>query len=160
MFVISMKMTRKKLAACAMGVAAVAVVIVVAAVSGLGAAEETGGPVSNTVTEISDVGSFLESFGWETGPEPCEMEDVIIPTEFNDVYQQYNVMQKQQGYNLEEYQGVCAKRVAYEIHNYPGQEENVRANVLVYDGQVIGGDVCSVEVDGFIQGFERPVEES
>ncbi len=87
------------------------------------------------------------------------MEDVMIPTEFNDVYTQYNEMQKQQGFNLEAYRGECAKRIAYEVTNYPGQEENVRANVLVYDGKVIGGDICSIESDGFIQGFERAEEQ-
>ena len=155
-----MKMTRKKLAACIAGAAAAVAAVVVAVSGGLGPAEETGGGVSHTVTEVSDVAGFLESFGWETGAEPCEVEDVIIPSEFNDVYQQYNVMQKEQGYDLEEYRGVCAKRVAYEIRNYPGQEENVRANVLVYEGRVIGGDVCSVEVDGFIQGFARPEKDA
>ena len=33
---------------------------------------------------------------------------------------------------------------------------SIRANLLVYDGVVIGGDVCSVALDGFMHGFERP----
>ena len=44
------------------------------------------------------------------------------------------------------------------MKNYPGYENKdgvVRANLLVYEGRVIGGDVCSVELDGFMQGFEK-----
>ncbi len=159
MFIVSMKMSRKKIVACITGVVAVVAAVVVLTVSGLGKTAETGERVSNVIKETSDVAAFLKNFGWETSSEPCEMEDVMIPTEFNDVYTQYNEMQKQQGFNLEEYRGECAKRIAYEVTNYPGQEENVRANVLVYDGKVIGGDICSIESDGFIQGFERAEEQ-
>ena len=42
-----------------------------------------------------------------------------------------------------------------EIENYPGQAEGVRANILVYKNKVIGGDVCSVELDGFMHGFAQ-----
>ena len=30
------------------------------------------------------------------------------------------------------------------------------ANLLVLDGRVIGGDICSVELNGFIHGFVNP----
>ena len=47
------------------------------------------------------------------------------------------------------------------MKNYPGYENKdgvIRANILVYDGRVIGGDVCSVELDGFMHGFEKPTQ--
>ena len=34
----------------------------------------------------------------------------------------------------------------------------VQANILVYEGAVIGGDICSTELDGFMQGFDFPTK--
>ena len=36
---------------------------------------------------------------------------------------------------------------------YKGNKEYIKINVLVCDGKVIGGDVCSVKLDGFMHGF-------
>ena len=42
------------------------------------------------------------------------------------------------------------------MKNYPDSSEEVRINLLVYQGKVIGGDVSSTQLDGFIQGLARP----
>lgn len=49
------------------------------------------------------------------------------------------------------------KRWTYRVTNYPGYEDKscIQATLLVYDGQVIGGDVCSVELEGFMHGFVK-----
>ena len=39
--------------------------------------------------------------------------------------------------------------------NYPDYEGTVYANVLVYRNRVIGGDICSADVSGFVHGFEK-----
>ncbi len=83
--------------------------------------------------------------------------EVIIPSEFDDTYKAYNEIQKKQGFDLEKYKGSGVKRWTYEIKNYPGYAEDsgcIRANMLVCDGKVIGGDICSVELDGFMHGFQ------
>ena len=36
------------------------------------------------------------------------------------------------------------------------KDSGVVANLLVLDGRVIGGDICSVELNGFIHGFVNP----
>ncbi len=105
--------------------------------------------------------AFLSQFGWEVSEDPLEVAEVMIPSEFDDTYILYNEMQTEQGFNLEKYKGVRAKRWTYEIRNYPGYPAEsgcIRANILVYEGNVIGGDVCSVELDGFMHGFEKPGE--
>ena len=76
-----------------------------------------------------------------------------IPKEFDDVFTNYNAIQKTQGCNLEKYAGKRCKRYTYVVTNYPGQTDNVRANILVYKDKVIGGDVCSLELGGFMHGF-------
>ena len=42
---------------------------------------------------------------------------------------------------------VSYTHLTYEITNYTGYENTgfIHANILVYDGKVIGGDVCSTE---------------
>ncbi len=102
--------------------------------------------------------AFLSQYGWELDEEPVEVQEVIIPSEFDDTYTAYNEIQKDQGFDLTVYAGMRAKRWTYIIKNYSGYENKdcIRVNVLVYDGLVIGGDVCSIELDGFMHGFQMP----
>lgn len=115
--------------------------------------------VNGIVLKASNAGervAFLSQFGWEVTEDPIEVAEVIIPEQFDDTYKAYNEIQKKQGFDLEKYKGVRVKRWTYEIKNYPGYAEDsgcIRANILVSDGVVIGGDICSVELDGFMHGF-------
>ncbi len=99
--------------------------------------------------------SFLSQFGWEIDEEPVEVSEVIIPSEFDETYTQYNEIQIAQGFDLSTYAGMRVKRWTYSVKNYKGYENQscIRANILVYDGLVVGGDVCSIELDGFMHGF-------
>lgn len=97
--------------------------------------------------------AFLESFGWKVQGEEIEIEEVLIPNEFDDVYVRYNEIQKDQGADLQKYAGKQCKRYSYVVENHPEAERNVRANILVYNGKIVGGDICSLELDGFMHGF-------
>ena len=96
------------------------------------------------------------ALGWEVGEEPEEIREVVIPQEFDETYQQYNQLQEEQGFDLERYRGQRAKVYTYQILNYPDRPEGIVAHLLIWDWKVIGGDVCSVELDGFMQGLEQP----
>lgn len=62
-----------------------------------------------------------------------------------------------QGFDLSKFKGKQVSRFTYSVLNYPGQKEYIRANLLIYKNQVIGGDVCSVFAEnGFMQGFAFP----
>lgn len=102
--------------------------------------------------------AYLSQFGWCVEEEPCEVKEVIIPAEFDEVYDNYNKIQLEQGFDLTKY---CSKRVkkwTYIVTNYPGYEDSecIRATLLIYDGNVIGGDICSVELNGFMHSFIKP----
>lgn len=102
--------------------------------------------------------AFFSQFGWQLNEEPCEVKEVIIPEEFDDVYTKYNEIQINQNLDLSKYKGARVKCWTYEILNYPGYENNegiIHGNILVYDNVVIGGDVSSTELDGFMHGFEK-----
>lgn len=107
--------------------------------------------------------SFLSQFGWEVEEDPVEVSEVIIPAEFDGAYEKYNEIQKEHDLDLSKYGGRRAKRWTYEVKNYPGYEDKdglVQANIFVYDGRVIGADICSLETDGFIQNLHFPQKEN
>jgi hypothetical protein len=115
--------------------------------------EEAAKPKKTKVKSEQDRQEFIRSFGWEVEEEPVEVLEVIIPKEFDSVYEAYNSMQKRQGYDLSQHAGKRCKRYSYVVTNYPGQPEDVRINLLIRGNRVIGGDVCSMLEGGFMHGF-------
>lgn len=101
-----------------------------------------------------DVKSFLSQFGWTVDTSPVEVKTVTIPEEFDKVFAAYNEIQKEQGLNLTKYKGKDVTRYTFAVTNYPNYQGTVYANVLVYRNRVIGGDICSADVSGFVHGFE------
>lgn len=114
-------------------------------------------PTESEITLLADTdtsrAAFLKQFGWEINTKPLEVEEVLIPEQFDQVYQNYNDLQKSQGFDLTDYCGKRVKRWTYAVTNYPDGIEDVRANLLVYDNKVIGGDICTLPPDGFMHGF-------
>lgn len=100
---------------------------------------------------------FLRKFGWEVESIPKDEVSVTIPTEFDTVFSGYNELQKRQGLDLAKYKRKTVTRYTYVITNYPDYDGRVFANLLIYRGKVIGGDICTESGDGFIHGFSRNV---
>lgn len=116
---------------------------------------QTDAAVSYNAADASERLAFIAQFGWQVKEEPAEISEVIIPTDFDEVYEKYNALQKAQGLDLESYQGERVKRWSYTVTNYPNAENTdyIRINLLICDGVVIGGDVCSLAENGFMHGF-------
>ncbi len=158
MFIVSMKITRTKIVT-ALSVLLVVGLILTYTISIKGVAtdvaKQNGQKITDLVAETNEQRiNYLKQFGWEVKAEPSEIVEVAIPTEFNDVYEKYNVIQKKQGFDLSPYRGKKVKRWAYDVTNYPDRPDHVKANILVYEGKIIGGDICSLELDGFMHGFQ------
>ena len=118
-------------------------------------ADATASYSYDKIKTADDVVNFLAQFGWEVNAEPLDVRDVTIPDEFDKVFLAYNELQKEQGLNLSRYKGKTVTRYTFTVTNYQGETGTVYANVLVYRSRVIGGDICSAEVTGFVHGFER-----
>lgn len=99
--------------------------------------------------------NFIKQLGYTVREEPDSVGDIVIPEEFDDIYSGYNDLQKKCDLDLSRYKGVCAKKWTYTVTNYPGYEDkdSIKINILVYKGKIIGGDVCCVELDGFMRSF-------
>lgn len=106
------------------------------------------------IKTVDDVVGFLAQFGWEVDSTPLEEVEIRIPDEFDKVMNSYNELQKNQGLDLSKYRGKTVKRYTFRVTNYPEYSGDVMANVIVYKKKVIGGDLCSADVTGFICGFE------
>ncbi len=100
--------------------------------------------------------AFLEYFGWKVIEEPTDACEVLIPNEFDDVFTNYNKIQLDQGLDLGNCKGQTAIRYTYLVTNYPDGSANVYAHILVIENRVVGGDVSSSELDGFMHGFLMP----
>ncbi|MBQ4274570.1 MAG: DUF4830 domain-containing protein [Clostridia bacterium] len=99
--------------------------------------------------------AFLGQFGWEVDATPVESTTVTIPAEFDKVFASYNELQRRQGLDLSGYASRTVERYTYTVTNYDGFDGTVLANLLVYRGRVIGGDICSADTNGFIHGFSK-----
>lgn len=97
--------------------------------------------------------TLLQSFGYEVDPEPMLIEEIIIPSEFDENYETYNNYQKLSGFDLSKYKGRRVKKYTYQVNNYPNQPEGIVANLLVYNGKAVGGDISSTALDGFTHGL-------
>ncbi len=97
--------------------------------------------------------NFLLSLGYTVDPEPTEERKVTIPAEFDKTMVSYNELQKETGLDLYKYRGKEVTQYSYNVTNYPGYDGKVYANILMSGNRVIGGDVCSADVSGFIHGL-------
>ena len=98
--------------------------------------------------------NFFRQFSYIASENPVEVKEVVIPTEFDETYEEYNELQKKQGLDLTPYKGVRVKSWSYEILNYPGYENTdglIRGNLLTYNGVVIACDICNISLDGFME---------
>lgn len=97
---------------------------------------------------------FLTALGWKVAEKPLEEVAVTIPDEFDAVFLEYNNLQKEIGLDLSRYKRKDVMRYTYQVENYPDYQGVVYANVLVYKNKVIGGDVCSADVNGFVTSLK------
>lgn len=102
----------------------------------------------------NDAIEFLSYYGWQVEEKPIESAPVIIPEEFDTIFEDYNVLQKEAGLDLKAYRGQKGTRYTYRVLNYPENIENVRSNVIVIDGKAVGGDISTVALDGFMHSLK------
>ncbi len=147
MNIYTFKLTKKHIVALILAAAAL-VALLILLVPGR-QAEAASGTVK--VKTPADQLQFLSGLGYQA--EPCEeTKTVLIPKTFDKVYETYNGLQKDAGYDLLPYAGKKVELTTYRVGNYPGDDE-VLLDLLVYKHKVIGGAVYTAAVDGFMYGL-------
>lgn len=100
---------------------------------------------------------FLEKYGWETEDTAEEIENVIIPKVFDSVYERYNELQLEAGFDLSGYCGKKGRRYTYVVTNYPiNVGETVYANVICINGIPVAGDIMTRSMNGFMSSLVMP----
>lgn len=94
-----------------------------------------------------DLPLFLTGLGYEFS-EDFTKTTFTLPLRFDMVYNNYNELQKEAGFDLLPYRGKECIMYTYQILNHPFGKAN--ANIIVYRGDIIGGDISSVNLDGFM----------
>lgn len=92
---------------------------------------------------------YLLGLGWEVDAASEQSKQIVLPRELDGVMESYNALQKSQGFDLERYAGLACEVYTYEVVNYPGNG-TVLAQLIVHGGRVIGGDIHSTALDGFM----------
>lgn len=105
-----------------------------------------------TVSE-KQAAEFLQSYGWKIENEALSVTEVTIPKEFSEVYERYNAIQKKQGYDLTKYCGETVTQFTFKVKNF-GDYDNAEGHVLTWGGRIIGGDICSTQLNGIMTGFD------
>jgi len=117
-------------------------------------------PIKNRAAKTEEQRQqFISGLGWQVEEQPAETVEIVIPKKFDDIYQRYNEIQKQQGTDLTKWRGKRCQKYSYDLLNYPGEQRHVRLNLLVCGGKIIGGDICSLGLDGFMHGLEANKED-
>ena len=98
--------------------------------------------------------SYLADCGWKVESPAAKEETVLIPKDFSPVFEEYNALQKEQGFDLSRYCGKEVKLYTYKVLDSK-LGDNVFAMLYVSDGTVIGGDVHSAALDGFMCGLRQ-----
>ena len=98
-----------------------------------------GEDFAGTIKKVKEMGYD------DVSEKPVEVVEITLPENFNAVYERYNNLLKESGYDLSPYKGKKCKRYTYLI---PSQ--NARANIIVCDGKIIGGDISGITLDGIM----------
>jgi hypothetical protein len=160
MLIYTLKFDRKK-TAFAVVMAALLLIGVILLVGALtrrnSAAAER--PASSTSTERVRIEKSrvagLGRYGWEVESPARSEASVVIPRTFSEVFERYNELQKEQGFDLSAYCGETVTLYTYRVTNREYAGDEVLASLYVLNDRVIGGDVHSTALDGFICGV-RP----
>lgn len=93
--------------------------------------------------------AYINSFGWEAGITHTDVREVRVPLEFDEAYEKYNDIQREQGFDLRKYRACTVKKYTYAIEN-ASDSVPICANLLVYEGKIIAADISSAEAEGMV----------
>ena len=116
----------------------------------------TAAPSTKGIKSNEDRVEYLASYGWQVSEQPTATEELALPEEFDSSYDQYLQLQSSQGFDLSSCAGKRIKRYSYEVKNYPTGESGVLANLLIHKNTVVGGEILSPRLDGFLHGLAMP----
>ena len=101
--------------------------------------------------------AYLNDLGWEVDAEPIELLQLTLPNALEEPYRSYNELQLRQGFDLTPYLGKTLERCTYRVTNYPDRGD-CQADLYIYGGEIVAGDVVCTGADGFIDTLKFPAD--
>lgn len=96
---------------------------------------------------------YLSSLGWCVDKSSETEAEVTLPKTFDGAVADYAAMQSEQGFEFTSYGGCKCMQYSYIVTNY-GDGSTVYATLFVKGGRVIGGDIHSADIGGFMHGIK------
>lgn len=136
---------KKYLIICMLALCALGVLLAVLCINGnkmpeIATCDEIG-EYSLSADSLKRETEFLEQFGLTPDAESLVSDEVVIPSDFNQTYAEYNRLQQEIGLDLRNYKGVSAKRDIFKLENYESDGKEYYATLLIYKDKVIGGHI-------------------
>lgn len=98
---------------------------------------------------------FIKGLGYTVLSDEPTAKTVNIPEAFYDVYNNYNTLQQSVGYDLSLYKGCEVIIYTYKINPPSDYTGECVINLIVYNDRIIGGDVSSSALGGFMLPINR-----
>ena len=105
---------------------------------------------STSLENAEDVKKIAEIFDIPVTMPP-KRETIRIPMKFNEVYENYNVLQHDIGMDLTDFRG--EECILYTVDT----DENTVLHLIAWEGQLIGGDISDRDFCGKITSLSRKV---
>ena len=96
--------------------------------------------------------NFISRLGYEVDENSVKTKDITIPMNFGDVYTEYNKLQKKAGFDLYKNRGKNATVFTYTLL----YKEDTELHLIICDGEIIGGDIASVKLNGEMKPLLPP----
>lgn len=146
MFVLKLKIRKKYVISISAAVIAVTVMLILVFSSGNTAPSDSAtcdevGRYSLVAQTVGGECGFIKQFGYDVIADSRKCEAVVIPSNFNQIYEEYNLLQKKIGLDLEAYKGREAQKITYELDN----SDMKYAVILTLEGRVIGAHLTNGE---------------
>ena len=105
------------------------------------------------VTDAETAAAYLLTLGWEVDQSSCQAQTTVLPAFFDTTVSEYNKLQLEQGFDLEKFAGKEIIVYTFQVKNYPNASD-VMACLMTCKSRVIGGDIHSAEMDGFMHALQ------
>ncbi|MBQ7133514.1 MAG: DUF4830 domain-containing protein [Ruminococcus sp.] len=110
------------------------------------------GEYSTMFMSDDEVEQFAKQFSYEID-KLYSLQEVYVPIEFNERYEQYNELQKKQGFDLEPYKGEKCRLYIYQLKDYTIEDKTAYMSVIVLGENVIGGHISNQSEGGEVYTF-------
>ena len=101
---------------------------------------------------------YLETLGFKINEKPHSVSSSTVPKTFDASLEQYNLIQKSQGFDLENYKGKKVNSYTYTVTSLPDGtnfgDDEILATLIIYKNKVIAADICS-KATGQVSGVIR-----